>query len=331
MNNKIYIFTESGKNIGLGHLTRCLSVYEAFEEKNLFPQIIVKSDIDLESILTNKNYSNLDWIKNSDSILNIISENDIVIIDSYLADVEVYKKISDKVKLFAFFDDYNRLKYPKGILINGSIFANEIEYEKNENIEYLLGLDYIPIRKEFCINENKVINKNIESIIIIFGGNDIKNLTPIILDKLCLEFPNITKNVIVNSSFNNLEQIKTISDNKTNIIFSPSVKELKKIMLESDIAISAAGQTLYELASVGTPTIMVAVAENQENNVLGWIKTDIIDFAGYYNDEYLTENIIQLIYKLSSIDTRRIKSNKSKKIIKSAGSIMIVNKIFQNK
>lgn len=326
---KIWFFTEAGSSIGLGHLTRCLSVYEAFEERNLFPQIIVKSDTNLDSILTDKNYSNLDWIKNSDSILNIISENDIVIIDSYLADVEVYKKISDKVKLFAFFDDYNRLKYPKGILINGSIFANEIEYEKNENIEYLLGLDYIPIRKEFCISENKIINKNIESIMIIFGGNDIKNLTPIILDRLCLEFPNITKNVIVNSSFNNLEQIKTISDNKTNIVFSPTVKELKKIMLDSDIAISAAGQTLYELAVIGTPTIMVAVAENQENNVLGWKKTGLVEFAGYYNDTYLTKNIMNYIYRLENIDIRIQKSNTAKNIINFKGSYKIVEKILE--
>lgn len=327
----VFIFTEAGNGIGLGHLTRCLSVYEAFEEKNLIPQIIVKSDINLESILTDKNYSNLDWIKNLESILNIVSENDVVIIDSYLADIEIYQKISDKVKLFAFFDDYNRLKYPKGFLINGSIFANEIEYEKNENIEYILGLDYIPIRKEFCVNENKLIKKNIESILIIFGGNDIKNLTPIVLNKLCSEFPNITKNVIVNTSFNNLDQIKTISDSKTNIIFSPTVKELKKIIFESDTAISAAGQTLYELAVIGTPTIMVSVADNQENNVLGWLKTDIIDFAGYYNDVLLIKNIVELIYKLSSIGIRTIKSHKSKKIIKNTGSIMIVNKILKNK
>ena len=31
---KVFILTESGKNMGFGHITRCLSFYQAFEEKD---------------------------------------------------------------------------------------------------------------------------------------------------------------------------------------------------------------------------------------------------------------------------------------------------------
>ncbi len=30
---KVFIITEGGKNIGFGHINRCLSLYQAFEEK----------------------------------------------------------------------------------------------------------------------------------------------------------------------------------------------------------------------------------------------------------------------------------------------------------
>ena len=38
---------------------------------------------------------------------------------------------------------------------------------------------------------------------------------------------------------------------------------LIKLMTKADIAISAGGQTLYELAATGTPTIAIQVADNQ--------------------------------------------------------------------
>jgi len=31
---KVFIITEGSKNTGFGHITRCLSLYQAFEEKD---------------------------------------------------------------------------------------------------------------------------------------------------------------------------------------------------------------------------------------------------------------------------------------------------------
>jgi len=41
---KVFIITEGGKNIGFGHITRCLSLYQAFEEKEIIPEFILNSD-----------------------------------------------------------------------------------------------------------------------------------------------------------------------------------------------------------------------------------------------------------------------------------------------
>ncbi len=47
---------------------------------------------------------------------------------------------------------------------------------------------------------------------------------------------------------------------------------MKNAMIKCDIAISAAGQTLFELARIGVPTYAVQVAENQTLNMLSWKK-----------------------------------------------------------
>jgi spore coat polysaccharide biosynthesis predicted glycosyltransferase SpsG len=50
-----------------------------------------------------------------------------------------------------------------------------------------------------------------------------------------------------------------------------------ELMVKSDLAITAAGQTIYELLATQTPFIPIKVIENQENNVNGFIvpKNDI--------------------------------------------------------
>ena len=36
---KVFILTEGGKDIGFGHITRCISLSEAFEEKGIYPEV----------------------------------------------------------------------------------------------------------------------------------------------------------------------------------------------------------------------------------------------------------------------------------------------------
>ena len=94
-------------------------------------------------------------------------------------------------------------------------------------------------------------------------------------------------------------------------------------MLNSDIAISAAGQTLYELAKVGTPTIAICVADNQMNNIEGWLKKGTISYAGDYRDNYIENNIIDLINKFKDFNFRTIISKKSQDFIDGKGSLRV--------
>jgi spore coat polysaccharide biosynthesis predicted glycosyltransferase SpsG len=36
-----YIFTESGEKIGLGHLTRCIALYDELDERKMNPKLII--------------------------------------------------------------------------------------------------------------------------------------------------------------------------------------------------------------------------------------------------------------------------------------------------
>ena len=111
-------------------------------------------------------------------------------------------------------------------------------------------------------------------------------------------------------------------------MYYPSAAKMKEIMFESDIAISAGGQTLYELARIGVPTIAVTVAENQLRNVQNWQKEGFVEQAGGWANEDLMEKIEQSIELLQDYTTRKNKKKAGNKLIDGSGSMEIVKRVL---
>ena len=325
---KVFILTEGGENIGFGHITRCISLYQAFLEKGIAPEFIVNGDKNILDFISDKRYRIFNWIKEKEYLFNYIKNADIVIIDSYLAEKDIYDRISELVKIQVYIDDSKRLNYPKGIVVNGAVGAEELDYPKNNATTYLLGKKYTPLRKEFWDVPEKEIKKEVASVMVTFGGNDMHDMTPKVLKLLIEQFPELKKYVVIGKSFKNIKEIEKLKDNMTNLFYYPNAETMKNIMLESDIAISAAGQTTYELARVETPTIGISIAKNQLDNVKGWLKTGFIEYAGWWNGKDVLDNIISCLEKMKCFQLRKEKNLKGILHIDGKGSLRIVESIL---
>lgn len=326
----VFILTEGNKNIGLGHITRCTSIYQAFEEAGIRPELIVNGDKTIYDFVREKNCRVFDWLNDRETLYAVLKDTDIVFVDSYLAGHDLYENISKMVKTAVYFDDAIRMNYPKGFVVNGAILAEQMSYPERKGVTYLLGAQYAPLRKEFWDVPAKSIRDSIESVLITFGGADIRNLTPKVLKLLVNTYSALAKKVIIGNGFRNTAEIEALKDHNTELIYYPDAAELKKVMLETDIAISAGGQTLYELARIGVPTIAVAVADNQSANVRGWQEVGFAEYAGDGANGELAEKINQKIELLKDSNARECKSKLGRKIIDGAGSSRIVKEVLSD-
>ena len=325
----VFIITEGGKDIGFGHITRCLSLYQAFEERGIKPKFIVNADNDIEYLLKDINYQIFNWLDEKSKLFTMVKDADIAIIDSYLADISLYNKIANLVKIPVYIDDNKRLDYPKGIVLNGNIHAETLNYPKKDGITYLLGTKYTSLRKEFWEVPEKKIKEKIENIMVTFGGDDAKNMTPKILKLLNEKYPELNKNVIIGNAFQNVGEIKKEEDKSTNLIYYPNAEKIKEIMIESDIAISTGGQTLYELARIGVPTIGICVTDNQFKSVKEWEKTGFLKYAGWYNENNIITRVDRLLKHLKNIKLRKTKSKSGKKFTDGEGALNIILNILK--
>ena len=328
---KILILTEGGKNIGFGHITRCISLSQAFEEKEMSPELIVSGDEVVENLLKDKKHEVFNWLKEEERLFNLARNAAIVIVDSYLADFNFYKKISEIAEISVYIDDNKRFDYPTGFVINGSVYAEELDYPEREGIIYLLGNQYALLRKEFWDVQEKATRDKIESVMLTFGGNDSEQMTLKILRMLKETYPEMTKKVTIARGFQNVKEIESLKNSKTEFIYYPDAEMMKQVMLEVDIVISAGGQTLYELAKVGVATVAVAVTDNQLRNVEGWQRTGFVEYAGWWKDKNTLENIKVIMTRLVDRIVREKKAKIGMRIVDGKGAKRIVDYLLRYK
>ena len=324
---KVFMLTEGGDHIGFGHIARCLSICQAFEADGIMPEFVVNGDASIDDVLKNSDYKRLNWLEQKKTVLASIKDSDIVIIDSYLADVAFYREVSDSVRIPVYIDDNKRIEYPKGVVVNGAVSAEMLNYPDREDLSYLLGPKYIPLRKDFWTVPEKKIRKKVERIMITFGGDDDANMTPSVLRLLSRRDPHVVKNVIIGGGYRNIEEIKAAADERTELIYFPGAEGMKSVMTESDIAVCAGGQTLYELARVGVPAVVVAVADNQLNNVRGWRQAGFIEYAGWWENGMLPDNIRASLDQSDDPERRKKMSQTGRTLVDGKGAKRIVDSL----
>jgi UDP-2,4-diacetamido-2,4,6-trideoxy-beta-L-altropyranose hydrolase len=325
---KIVILTEGGKNIGFGHVSRCVSLYEAFREKGITPELVINSDSSVKAILRGKRFRLHNWLKD-ENIPALLKDVDILVIDSYKASPEFYQKAAGLVRLGVYFDDFRRIDYPRGIVLNSSIHAFKIKYPKKNGIRYLLGSKYILLRKEFWNIEANEAREKLSTLTLTFGGNDIRNLNYRILEHLVRKFPGMSKQLILGADNDRFKKLKLIKDKHTILFSCIDARELKKILQNTDTAISAGGQTTNELARLGIPTISIAVADNQLGIVKGWANSGFLIYAGKWNERGLIKRIGNNLKRLEKdFPLRRKMGRIGRKLVDSKGAERVVERLL---
>ncbi|MBN1384685.1 MAG: UDP-2,4-diacetamido-2,4,6-trideoxy-beta-L-altropyranose hydrolase [Elusimicrobia bacterium] len=306
---KVVILTEGGKNIGFGHITRCISLYQAFEYYGITPKFCVNGCKKTIDFLERKNYKLYNWIEHKNELFADLYKTDIVVIDSYLANKSLYNKISRYLDggILVMIDDYKRMEYPGGIVVNPSVYGDKLKYTQKKGITYLLGKNYIILRKEFWNVPKKKINKRIKNMLITFGGM----IHPGLMRKLEQHF----------RRFN----VYLIEPNKNRF----TAKEMLKLMLKADICISGGGQTTYELARAGVPTIGICFADNQEFNLQIWQRKKFIDYVGWYKNKSLLKKITSAVDRFMSHEERIKRSVIGRKYVDGKGAKRIVSGLIE--
>ncbi len=101
-------------------------------------------------------------------------------------------------------------------------------------------------------------------VLVLMGGSDPENITARVMGALSTkEFKELEIIVVAGGSNPNFGILQTLAATSGNITLKRNVTGMAELIAASDLVISAAGATCWELCFMGTPALLIDIADNQ--------------------------------------------------------------------
>jgi spore coat polysaccharide biosynthesis predicted glycosyltransferase SpsG len=322
MEKNILILTESGTQIGMGHITRCLSIAQEFKKQGWNVRILLDSDIPN----SDSHFIEMRLWSNWDILLPNLGWATLVLIDSYRMSLAYYEKIYSCSRNTAVIDDSPHRLYSNGIVIDWTIGAERTS-SMNHGVIPLLGIQYCALRSAFQTPVSRTVHKNISSVMITFGGSDVRKLTIPFVRHFTSCYPDIAMNVVVGPGCQDLQRLMDFDCQNLTIHSNCNDMQMAAIMRSADIAICGGGQTLYELVSQSVPSFAVCLVADQMQDISGFANENCVVFVADWNDEKLFEKFDKLVDKYWSSACRNVLVENCKRQIDGNGVRRLVSRL----
>lgn len=341
----LVIRADSGAETGIGHVMRCLALAQAWQDRGGTVAFITATDV---SGLTKRvRAEGVEWIKipsrsGSDDdarITGAIAKNhkaSWVVVDGYHFDTAYFttlKEISE-VKVIAI-DDLGRTSVMSSdLILNQNIYASPGLYPEVK-VPLLLGTRYALIRREF-IRKGRVERKMppvAQKILVSMGGSDPDNTALKVLNAFRDIADPDGPAVVILTGYSNSHYdllVKT-AENLPGVRVIRPTGDMPGLMEWADMAITAAGSTVWEMAFMGLPIITLVIAENQMQVAKELEKYDaIINMgpSGMVDTASLSWTIRAV---MQSEDIRRAISSRLRNLVDGEGAARVVMRLLHEK
>lgn len=256
LNCRKLLFVVTGHpEVGLGHVYRTLNIANEILEHDITFLLDKHSELGFRKV---SEYHYPAYLQAHDEIVKDIEEfaPDIVINDILDTSEHYIRYIKNMGCDVINFEDLG----PGAPLADAVI--NAMYSSPSENAGFYFGAQYAVLRPEFTIGPRNHITESVRDVLITFGGVDPNNLTMKVLRAIhpvCREMA-IHVHVIAGIGYAFRDALPA-SENVLTI--HHDVRNISDFMLRADIAFTSAGRTIFELASLGTPAIVIAQNERE--------------------------------------------------------------------
>jgi spore coat polysaccharide biosynthesis predicted glycosyltransferase SpsG len=174
-------------------------------------------------------------------------------------------------------------------------------YLLNPDAEMLFGPRYAVLRPEFPPPTLRPDARDVETILVSFGGGNDHGAILLALRALVTRTPDNIRYAIMSGSRNPnnafvQDWIDEYAGNRAVLHIEPP--NVAGLFANCDLALLGGGISIYEAAACGLPMVVVALADNQLRQCAAWEKLGAAIFLGYRADvtaELLAQTVLGLI------------------------------------
>jgi len=291
---KIALRVDAANQIGTGHFMRCLTLADGLIQRGCQIRFISRNlplylrdklenkDIEFVWLRSNNkslaganNLAHAHWLDTSqeqdaqDTAIALSDHSwDWLVVDHYALDFRWESMVRPLTKKILVIDDIADRQHDCDILLDQNFYRDmETRYvgKVPPHCRLLLGPCYALLRDEFRQLRKRIESRSqpVKRVLIFFGGVDVDNYTGRALEALTgTAMTDFDVDVVIGAQHPNLEQIRSTCD-QHGFVCHVQTDRMAELMADASLAIGAAGTANWERCSLGLPSIIGAVAQNQ--------------------------------------------------------------------
>jgi UDP-2,4-diacetamido-2,4,6-trideoxy-beta-L-altropyranose hydrolase len=290
-NKTIVIWAAGGKRIGLGHIRRCLVIAQELQKKGIDILFFINDDPTAINWIKQEGfyYKVSSFSDSENKVVNTALKNSsLILIDTKKPVAELIRSLKAKGCKLILMDNVTDARLvADAVIYPTAIFDNNLDW-KGFNGKVFAGADYVPIAESFIKTRERTKYQRIHppyQVLVSMGGSDPNHLTCRVVSSLLKSHESINIKVVIGPAFLPDPVLNKIEEQYyNNVEFIRDKDDLSALMAESHIAITALGTTIYELACLGVPSIIIANYRTDEMDTEAFRKLGISLPLGYYED-----------------------------------------------
>lgn len=286
---KIIFRVEGHLKLGLGHIYNCLTLAFSMMEHDVLLVISKNSIEGIEKIkASNLPYRIIESDADIDALINEFKP-DIWVNDCLDTDEKYIRHLKSIIPRVISIEDLGSGIKEADAVINAL-------YDDVQQTNVYSGWEYVCLRDEFQIESPNIFKQEVSKVLIMFGGTDPANLNKTLYEiilKITDKYKNIKFEFITGLGYKNKEN-GVVTREEKNIFVYPDVPRVTKYMREADLAITSQGRTIFELAAMRIPAIVLSQNEREQTHFFAQMENGFLNLGvGAKVDSVLIENTLE--------------------------------------
>ena len=294
---RVVIRVDASVEMGMGHLTRCISLANALAVDGTRTLFLMRShaaalsgliesnghavqllpdperaDHDTAAGTAHAHWLPVTWQRDAEETREAMRQAGAagwLIVDHYALDARWEQmQRRDGLRILAI-DDLADRAHDCDILLDQNLVPDmEARYRDRvrASCEQLLGPRYALLRPEFAEQRGTLAARSgaVRRIVVCYGGSDPSNETAKTLAAIgCLASDSLSVDVVIGASNPHVEQVSRLCHELPRTRLHRSANNMAELIGGADLAIGAGGVMSWERCCLGVPTVAVDIAANQ--------------------------------------------------------------------
>lgn len=301
---------DSGTRIGSGHLMRCLTLAAALRRRGGCPHFLSrKLPGNLNQLVREQAFAmtelpepdpavpftpdseyagwlGVSWLQDALDVVQQLEllRPQLLVVDSYALDARWEKLQRPHVGRILVIDDLADRPHDCDLLLDQNLcrgMENRYDALLPLGCRTFLGPSHALLRPEFRVAPQRRRDGQVRRLLVFLGGTDPDNVTAKVLAALDqVHAPELSADVVVGGSNPHREEIRLLCTRLPRVSYHCQVENMAQLMAYADLAVGAAGSACWERCSLGLPSLVLVLADNQEAVARGVVEAGAARLLG---------------------------------------------------